>query len=84
MKSFIELLTIEQIQELKNIVDIRYTELIKTSKLHIRKGFEEYSKTELKQLIKKYNNQQNYVRNNKEYDELQVRIDIASDVLNAI
>jgi len=77
-EKFVQNMNFEQIKVLKRIVDYRFEELKKFQKSE----YEKYSIKELKSIQKKYMNQSNNVRNNREYDELQIYINLIDEILS--
>ena len=80
--NFLEKLNFEQLRELKGEVDYYFNIAKRKDTTSIIDEFSNIDKKELKSIIKKYNQQLSNVRNNKEYDELDKRIKIASGILN--
>lgn len=77
-------LPFEKLQELKFEVDYLYNKAREERKESLICEFSEMDTKELKSLIKKWKTQINNVRNNKEYDYLDIRIKIGTAVANAL
>ena len=80
MERFIESLDIDQIIMIKGLIDDRYKVLTSMSRRHIKTELSCLSLDELHKMSIRYLTQQDDARNNKEYDALQLRIDIIQEL----
>ncbi len=81
MEAFIKSLTIEQLENIKIIIDTELSNKKAVSKEHTVKKYQSLTGKELKSIKRKYNQQLDKVRNKREYDIIQFHIDCINCVL---
>ena len=81
-KDFFKTLSFVQLFELKHVIDNLYENKLLEQIPHVRQELEKKTDFEILKLIEKYTTQQCNVSCNEDWEKLQVKIDVAKDVLS--
>ena len=84
MENFIKSLSIEQLEILKTSVAMELDEKYASSKTYIAKSYEYWGIKELKKFKKKWIEQQMRVRNNSEFENIEIHVECIDEKLELL